>query len=76
MRFYRAVTRPARFGAPGEYGHSYSFKFRADNLREARHHAEHCLIGDPLGRAIDYVQFIGTDEPQNMGVFVKYGRDE
>jgi hypothetical protein len=71
QRFYRMVTKQARFGGRGEAHEIYAMLFRADNLREATAHAKHCIMVDKrarcLGLDIDYVQFLGTTEPAEMG---------
>lgn len=73
QRFYRAVSKGARFGGPGEFAKRFAFTFRADNLALAKAHADHCFAGDPRGLSVDVVQFIGTTEPEGMGQLVKVG---
>lgn len=73
QRFYKAVSRPARFGKNGEYGRQFTMTFRADNSREARDHAAHCFRTDPRGLDVDLIQFIGTTPPEGMGELRLFG---
>lgn len=65
QRFYRAVSQQLN-------GTAYELKFRADNMQEARHHAEHCFRVDGRGLSVAYVNFLGTIEPPLMGEIRPY----
>jgi hypothetical protein len=77
QRFYRAVSKQARFGDRDNAGKIFTMTFRNDNLRLAKDHAKHCFRTAPetrrLGVELDFVQFIGTTEPADMGKIVKVG---
>jgi hypothetical protein len=66
-RFYKAISRPARFGRPGEYARSFTFTLQADNYREAIRDAKGRFQQDSRGLDFDYLVPLGTDAPESLG---------